>query len=110
MNLLLAALMDKPSMRTFEGGPNGRRDACCVVCGTPGVTGHHLVPRSQGGLHGPVWDLCGHGTAGCHGLAEDKRLHPRWNDGWEYLLTDVPTKYEIALDMDGWAPCDRAAL
>jgi hypothetical protein len=92
MNAYLAALMDKPSLRP----------GYCVRCGRTPVTGHHLVPRSQGGVHGPVWDLCGHGTAGCHGLAEDKMLHPRWVDGWEYLRTAVPTKYEKALDLPGW--------
>lgn len=92
MNLLLAALMDKPSYRP----------GWCVVCGAQHPTGHHVVPRSQGGHDGPQLDLCGHGTAGCHGRAEEKRLHFRWAGRWEYLETTWPVKYEVALVLDGW--------
>jgi hypothetical protein len=35
-------------------------------------------------------------------MAEDKCLHFRYEDGWEYLITGCPTKYEAALEMEGW--------
>lgn len=69
----------------------------------------------------PTIVLCGSGnTSGCHGLAHHERLHFRWvpmnashnstvktwgtfgAGHWEYLITDEPTKYQKALDMDGW--------
>lgn len=80
----------------------------------------------------PTITLCGSGNAsGCHGLAHQGRLHFRWvvtpvpamgNWGgqyenlytgvanykirtgghWEYLITDEPTKYQKALEMEGW--------
>lgn len=91
-NLLLSALMDAPSLTP----------GWCVLCGKQPVTGHHVVPRAQGGHDGPVLDLCGHGTIGDHGAAEDRRLHFRYRAGWQYLRTDVPTKYTTASLMDGW--------
>lgn len=90
-------LMDKLSLRP----------GYCVVCGKPYPTGHHVVPRSQGGLKGPVLDLCGSGTTGHHGMAEDKKLHFRWRDRWEWRETATPTKYEKALAMDGWRECGQ---
>jgi hypothetical protein len=99
MNAYLAALMDKPSLLP----------GYCVLDGTPYPTEHHVVPRSQGGHKGPRIHLCGHGTAGHHGEAEDKRLHFRFRDGWEYLRTEVPTKYEAALTLEGWARIERGS-
>lgn len=87
--------MDKPSLTP----------GYCVVCGRQGTTKHHPVPRSQGGTYGPVLELCGHGTAGHHGMAEDKRLHFRWRDRWEWIETAYPLKYEAALELEGWHPC-----
>ena len=90
-----AALMLAPSMRP----------GYCVVCGQQNPTSHHVVPRARGGHDGPQLHLCGHGTAGCHGLAEDKRLHFRFEvatQRWQYLETAQPTKYADALDRDGW--------
>ena len=77
----------------------------------------------------PVLPLCGQGnTSGCHGLAHHEMLHFRWvteNDRrfcdytvmdswvhgfaskgghWEYLSTEEPTKYQAALEMEGWKP------
>lgn len=92
MNLILAALMDKPSHRTIW----------CICCGRPANNHHHVVPRSAGGTHGPVLTLCGSGTTGCHGEAHDRRLHFRWDHGWEWLATKEPTKYETALELEGW--------
>lgn len=94
MNRFLAELMDKPSYRPRH----------CAICGVPRPrTNHHIVPRSQGGTDGPTISLCGHGTAGCHGKAEENRLHFRWREGWWwYLETTEPTKYERALERDGW--------
>lgn len=86
----------------------------CVVCGAARpLNQHHVVPRSRGELYRdgkklekPTLTLCGHGNAsGCHGEAHAYRLHFRVNDGrWEFLRTDVPTRYEDALGMGGWAP------
>lgn len=44
----------------------------CVVCGRPGQSLHHLVPKSQGGDDLPInlVPLCGSGTTGCHGIFE----------------------------------------
>ena len=92
MNLYEAALMDAPS---FTPG-------WCVVCGGTNPTSHHVVKRSQGGTKGPVLHLCGDGTRGCHGLAEQRRLHFRYDYGWQCVATDVPTKYTAALEVDGW--------
>lgn len=99
----------------------------CVVCGrTHPLNQHHVVRRGAGKLYRagievpkPTLTLCGMGNAsGCHGLAHQNRLHFRWvraegrlsapyaygSGHWEYLLTDVPTKYHRALEMDGWRP------
>jgi len=81
------------------------RPGFCVVCGRPYPTGHHVVRRSRGGHDGPVLDLCGHGTAGCHGAAEQLRLHFRHSGRWEYLRTARPTRYIDALELAGWRPC-----
>lgn len=78
----------------------------------------------------PLALLCGNGnTSGCHGLAHQKRLHFRYVERqmeqtfrhekpralygattgghWEYLVTDTPTKYENALELDGWQRVSR---
>lgn len=94
MNLYDEELMSAPSLQP----------GWCVVCGRSNPTSHHVVPRSRGGHKGPQLHLCGHGTAGHHGLAEDKRLHFRYNDRWHYLETRKPTKYQDALDLNGWRP------
>lgn len=78
----------------------------CVVCGRPHPTGHHVVSRSLGGRDGPLVDLCGHGTAGCHGEAEALRLHFRYTgEAWEYLRAPAATAYGKALELPGWRPC-----
>jgi len=98
MNAYLQALMDKPS----------QDEGCCAVCGSYDWSSlHHVVPRSQGGKDGPTIRLCGSGTTGCHGDAENKCLHFRYVDGsyytgWEYMRTTKGVKYEVALAMDGW--------
>lgn len=96
----------------------------CVVCGRSPVQMHHVVKRSAGNMYRggvriprPKLPLCGLGNAsGCHGLAHQNRLHFRWvrpreafnrptpqgSGHWEYLITDEPTRYERALEMDGW--------
>lgn len=98
----------------------------CVVCGRSPVQMHHVVKRSAGNMYRggvriprPKLPLCGLGNAsGCHGLAHQNRLHFRWvrpretfnrptpqgSGHWEYLITDEPTRYERALEMDGWRP------
>ena len=66
----------------------------------------------------PTVRLCGSGNAsGCHGLAHAGMLHFRWASAehtdrrtgnvlvgghWEYLTTEEPTKYQMALAMGGW--------
>lgn len=93
MNLLQKALMDAPSITT----------PICPFCGKPSTNRHHIVPRSQGGHDGPTIDVCGMGNAsGCHGLLHAHKLHLRYRDGWEYLETQEPVKYQTALSMDGW--------
>lgn len=101
MNLLERDLLDRPSV---EGDT-------CVACGRPAANRHHVVSKGAGGLPGhverriPTLPLCGMGNCcGCHGEAHARRLHFRWRDGWEMLRTDVPAKYQDALDMPGWAP------
>ena len=95
MNLLLADLMDKP-------------DALSNRCTIPGcgstfrLENHHVVFRSQGGHKGPRRTLCWDHHEPCR----LHLLHFRFRDEWEYLFTLEPTKYETALDMDGWTPCD----
>lgn len=78
----------------------------CVVCGVPYPTRHHVVRRSRGGHLGPVIDLCGHGTSGCHGNAERLCLHFRYDEGlWSWLRTPRPVRYADALEAGGWRPC-----
>lgn len=52
----------------------------------------------------PTITLCGYGnTSGCHGLAHQNRLHFRYEGGeLQYIVCPEPTKYEVALGMDGW--------
>ena len=101
-------MMGKPSVKTCR----------CAVCGrTFPLEQHHVVFRSAGKMfvgcreiEKPTITLCGfgnnlqdaNGRDYCHGLAHHRRLHFRWNDGWEYLRTDEPCDYLHALDMDGW--------
>lgn len=83
----------------------------CVVCGRPATNQHHIVWRSWGQLYGedgqpvpkPTVSLCGMGNvSGCHGLAHARMLHFRYTDALEYLVTEQPTRYETALEMEGW--------
>lgn len=93
MDRLQADLMGRPSIET----------ELCPFCGRPAQNRHHIVFRSQGGEHGPTVTVCGLGnTSGCHGMLHSRMLHLRWRDGWEWLRTERPTKYQEALEMDGW--------
>lgn len=104
----------------------------CAVCGRSyPLNRHHIVKRSAGKLFRfgvevpkPTIMLCGSGnTGGCHGLAHSGMLHFRWvvcdntsgtefghyprasggvGGHWEFLKTEEPTKYQTALNMDGW--------
>ena len=89
MNLLEAALMERPSILA---------DSCCVCGGHGWLERHHVVFRSQGGAKGPRLTLC----RDCHGKAHERRLHFRWADGWEALTTPTATKCDTALGMEGW--------
>ena len=78
-------------------------------------------------LRKPTITLCGfgnnlmddHGRYYCHGLAHHRMLHFRWVPSnkqptltrpfnfhgagrLQYLITDEPTDYAVALDLDGW--------
>lgn len=92
MNEYLRKLMEFPSIES---------EFCCV-CGSFATNDHHVVFRSQGGSNGPTVPLCGGGCTGHHGMAHKKMLHFRYEGGWQFLITDAPTKYEKALEMSGW--------
>lgn len=96
MNKFQEFLMDKPSLKS----PG------CVFCGRPKGSEHHVVPRSAGGTKGPTLSVCGSGNeSGCHGLLHARKLHVWWEDDrWVYLYTPEPTKFQTALNTDGWAP------
>lgn len=94
MNELEKALYNAPSIDT----------AWCPFCGFPAQNKHHIVPRSRGGTHGATVNVCGMGNAsGCHGLLHAHKLHMKYENGtWYYLRTSEPTKYQTALQMEGW--------
>lgn len=98
MNKLFEKLIDKPSLKSDW----------CVFCGRPKGSDHHVVPRSQGGTNGATMSVCGFGNeSGCHGLLHSHKLNVRWSDEkdcWEYLYTQEPTKYQNALELEGWKP------
>lgn len=103
----------------------------CFICGQHANNRHHMVKRSAGELYidghklkKPTITLCGSGTTGHHGLAHQNRLHFRWIDEvaeinrvngtmfiktghLEYLITDEPTNYIEALNMEGWQPLPK---
>lgn len=98
MNLLDQRLMLAPSCTP----------GYCIVCGRPYPTKHHPVKRSHGGHDGPELHLCGHGTRGCHGKAEVRRLHFDYDFDacrWIYVETLAPMKYALALGLPGWRVC-----
>lgn len=83
----------------------------CVVCGFTGhLEQHHLVRKGDGNIWGPAGmedkptiTLCGRGnTSGCHGMVHMHRLHFRYTDRLEYLITDEPTDQDKTLSMEGW--------
>ena len=114
--------LDKLNMR----GPSISFDPPrCAVCGrTWPVEKHHIVKRSAGEwvrngreMEKPTVMLCGsgnnlkdaNGRYFCHGRAEHRMLHFRWipseyfaEGHWEYLVTKVPMKYQLALNLGGW--------
>ena len=97
MNNYQKALMSAPSIHA----------QICPFCGRPSTNRHHIIPRSQGGHNGPTIDVCGMGNAsGCHGKLHAHKLHLRFDGGWLFLETNEPTKYERALQMDGWKPLE----
>jgi hypothetical protein len=74
----------------------------CRLCGKHPATAHHLIPRSQGGLwtEANIVGLCGHGTAGCHGLVEARNkaaCHLL-----RTLLTDQEYSYVVSKQGEGW--------
>lgn len=104
-------------LRPMMGRPSVKADRCLVCGAASPLDQHHVVPRSAGKaydetgreLRKPTVTLCGPGNAGgCHGLAHGRKLHFRWAEGknneghWEFLLTPNATKYQDALELDGW--------
>lgn len=106
-------LMDAPTVRLPH----------CAVCGrSRPLEQHHIVWRSWGELvvdgrkaEKPTVTLCGfgnnlgdaNGIEYCHGLAHHRRLHFRNDRGLlEYIVLDQPTRYQEALEIDGWTPLD----
>jgi len=93
-------LMQAPSLMPMRANV---LDCKCVFCGKTATNAHHIVPRSHGGLKGPLVPVCGMGNAsGCHGLLHKHMLHMRYTGVWEYLLTKEPMKYDKALMLEGW--------
>jgi hypothetical protein len=92
MNEYLRALLGKPDCDT----------GLCSICAQRANNMHHVIPGDRKNKDNPLIRLCGSGVTGHHGLAHEKRLHFRYTDWWEYLITDEPTKYEKALAMKGW--------
>lgn len=120
-------LMFVPSVKT-QGrcavcGRAGRTEAHHMVKRSAG----ELFDRNGRKLPKPTIDLCGFGNnlsdadgiTYCHGLAHAGMLHFRALDTYgakdecgpkcygsrlEYLVTDQPTKYQDALEQDGWKP------
>lgn len=76
----------------------------CPLCHRQHVTlsRHHVVPKGQGGDDLPenlVW-VCGHGTAGCHGV-----LTHRNRDGFTGLMFEqVAARLLYYLDHPNLAP------
>lgn len=98
--------------RHMMGAPSLRLDRC-AVCGAPyPLEQHHVVWRSWGELYEdgekvekPTITLCGFGNnlPWCHGLVHHRMLHFDYREGeWKWLRTKKPTKYQDALEMDGW--------
>lgn len=124
---ILHPLMEAPSVKLNH----------CAICGRPyPLEQHHLVRRGAGKLFRngkevkkPTISLCGfgnnlrdsNGRFYCHGLAHHQMLHfryvynPLFVEGLygaevghiEFLITKEPTKYEDALNMDGWKTLPR---
>lgn len=122
MDAALQPLMNAPSVKL----------PYCAVCGrTWPLNEHHIVWRSQGQLYRdgkrvekPTLTLCGAGNelygvgpdgervTYCHGKVHHRLGHLRWvpnpaiaNAGHlEWLETEQPTKYQEALQLEGWRP------
>ena len=122
---ILVPLMDGCSVETPR---------CAICGRSWPLNCHHIVRRGAGKLYRcgievpkPTIVLCGSGNAsGCHGLAHQNRLHFRWvrepypwekpragydsrpagprGGHWEFIVLPEPTKYERALEADGWRP------
>ena len=77
------------------------RGVICVLCGEPGSL-HHVYPRCQGGddLEANLLGLCGHGTAGHHGLVENGDLTARADLG-EWILEQREDTIDYLIDKLG---------
>lgn len=102
-------LMDAPSVKLDR----------CAVCGRRWpLNEHHIVWRSWGELFRdgkkvgkPTVTLCGNGNhlgsdgsaEYCHGKAHHRMIHFRNDRGrLEFVELDEPTRYQDALEMEGW--------
>ena len=97
LNDLTAQLLDKPSIYS----------PYCAVCGAVAGSKHHVIIKGMGGSRLekriPTIALCGtDNRSGCHGLAHSMRLHFRFREWWECIITDEPCDYQTALGMEGW--------
>jgi hypothetical protein len=103
----------KPKPRRVDAGPDKatvkivweRDGGCCVRCGL-GLSRadrgdrwsvHHRRLRSAGGDNSlsNLIVLCGHGTAGCHGLVHSRPGRYRREGGWILRSTDDPAAYPV---------------
>ena len=112
MDNLQRAMMGAPSIHADIFDPR------CCICGISGhirhLESHHVVYRSQGGANGPTIDVCSaggnalydaNGGMTCHGALHHHYLSVNYADGrWWYLWTSEPTRFDKALQMDGWKP------
>lgn len=94
-------------MNRYDENLMGKPDAIGERCTIPGcgsamhLERHHIVPRSRGGHDGPLRTLCWTH----HEMVRLRCLHFDWRDGWEFLITQKPTKQDAAIESHGWREC-----
>lgn len=112
LNELLIPLLDLPTVKTDH----------CIVCGRRfPLEQHHPIRRGAGKAYDengkeipkPTITLCGFGNTLkgpdgylCHGMTHHHLLHfKEMNGKWAFLITEEPTRYESAINMEGWRYC-----
>lgn len=88
-----AELMGLPHTGARYVGSSGRYELAsgeCCICGANATNAHHVVPLRNGRIcrretpsgfidvRSPLFAVCGHGTAGCHGEFHSGRLRAFW--------------------------------